>query len=347
MVAAVYASANHVSALREIRQWRPPEIDSAVLALRRQGDRLRAVPTSPRDIAFGVVEAAVLMHAEAGLLALQALSKQEAEVHLRASTDLLEWSRQEAARARNLARMRRHVDEEHGRPTLRPDIRERIGRLDFYQSLAAAALAIGFPDTAQPFARRAREEGPLSSEVQLVFGCVAESLAEEKILRRRESEAASLRDEADRAFRDALVLDPGLHEARLRLGRVLLVTGRLVEAEAPLEEVERGPADERQRYLARLFLGRVAERRGHPDDAARFYARALELWPDSQAARFALAHALETEHGPAAAGPVVGASLAASGRLDRALDPWWVYPYGAPGIAKAAMARVWEEVLGR
>jgi tetratricopeptide (TPR) repeat protein len=243
--------------------------------------------------------------------------------------------------------MRKLVDEEHGRPTLRPPIVERIDRLDFYQSLAAAALAIGFPDTAQPFARRARQEGPLRAEVHLVFGCVAESLAEEKILRRRESEAASLRDEADRAFRDALALDPGLLEARLHLGRLLVVTARLVEAEPLLEEVERGPGDERQRYLARLFLGRVAERRGRPDEAARFYARALELWPDSQAARFALAHALETEHGPAAAGPVVGASLAASRRVDRAQDPWWPYLFGPPGIANAVMTRVWKQVLDR
>ena len=77
-VAAAYGSANHAAALREVRQWQPPEITAAVADLRRQGKRLRSVPGSPGDIAFSTVEAAVLMHAEAGLLALQGLSLAEA-----------------------------------------------------------------------------------------------------------------------------------------------------------------------------------------------------------------------------------------------------------------------------
>jgi tetratricopeptide (TPR) repeat protein len=226
-------------------------------------------------------------------------------------------------------------------------IQERIDRRDFYRSLAAAALAIGFPETARPFAARARREGPLDVEVQLVFGCVADSLAEVMVIQRRESEAGPLRDEAERAFRDALALDGTLHEARLHLGRLLLVRGRLVEAEPVLEEVDRQSGDERQRYLARLFLGRLAQRRGRPDEAARFYAAALERWPDGQAARLGLAYALETKHGPTAARPVVGISLSASRRPDRADDPWWLYPYGPPGVAKAALDRVWRRALDR
>jgi tetratricopeptide (TPR) repeat protein len=226
-------------------------------------------------------------------------------------------------------------------------IRERIDRVDFYKALAAAALAIGFPETARPFAETARFAAPLDAEVQVLFGCVAESLAEERRLRHRESEASGLYEEAGRALLDALALDPGLHEARLRLGRLLLVRGGLIEAEPVLEAVERVSADERQRYLARLFLGRLAERRRRPDDAARFYARALEGWPDSQAARLALAHALETQHGPAAARPLVSATLSASRRLDRADDPWWLYPYGPPGLARIAVDRVWNHALGR
>ncbi len=346
-VVEAYASANHSTALLEIRQWKPSEIKSAVSDLRGRGDRIRAFATGPDDIAFGTVEAAVLMHAEAGLLALQALRPEEGALHLRASTDLYEWSRQVAARSRNFARMRKSVDEQHGRPTPGPAIRETIDRVQFYKSLAAAALAIGFPETAWPLAARARQEDPLDAEVQLVFGCVAESLAEMNILQGHESEAGPLRDQADRALRDALALDPALHEARLHLGRLLLVTRRLVEAQPALEEVERQSGDARQRYLARLFLGRLAQRQGRPEEAPRLYAGALELWPDSQAARLALAHTLEKEYGPAAALPVVGATLSASRRLDRAADPWWVYPFGPPGLAGAALARVWSRALGR
>ncbi len=315
IVAAAYGSANHTAALREIRGWQPSEIAAAVADLRRQGARLHAVPTSPDEIAFGTVEAAVLMHAEVGLAALQVMSFVDAGFHLDTSVDLFEWSRHAAAKARGRATMRKYLDRRSGRSPRSPalEIRERIDRRDFYQALAATALAIGFPATARPFALLARQEAPLNAEVQLVFGCVAEGFAEEKILRHLESEAPRLRDEADRALRDALALDPGLHEARLRLGRLLLVHGRLVEAEPLLQDVEQRSGDDRQRYMARL----------------------------------ALAHVLERSTGPAAARPLVAASLAASRRLDRAADPWWLYPFGPPGLAEATLARLWERALGR
>jgi tetratricopeptide (TPR) repeat protein len=345
-VAAAYGSAHHAAALQEIRQWPPPQIAAAVNHLRRQGKRLRSVPNAPDDIAFRTVEAAVLMHAEAGLLALQVLSMAEADAHLRASTTLFVWSRESAAEARNFARMRAYLDAKHERSP-GPEIRERIDRRDFYVALAATALAFGFPPTALPFAEQARQVAPLDPEVQLVFGCVAESLAEEKLLQHRESEASPLRDQAAGAFRDALALDPGLHEALLRLGRLLLVGGRLIEAEPLLEDVDRRSGDKRQRYLARLFLGRVAEGRDRRDDATLSYARALASWPDSQAARLALAHVLEREAGPAAARPLVAATLATARRLDRAADPWWLYPFGPPGLASAALDRVWKQALDR
>jgi tetratricopeptide (TPR) repeat protein len=347
MVAGAYASANHEAALREIRQWRAAEIAAAVSTLRGRGDRVRAFATDPRDIGFGAIQAAVLMHAEAGLLALQELKQEESEFHLRTSSDLYEWSRQVAARSRNFARMRGSLEKKHGPSTAGPPIRESIDRVEFYKALAAAALGLGFPDTARPLAARARQEDLLNAEVQLVCGCAAESLAEVKVLKRRSAEAEPLREEADRAFRDALALDPGLHEARLHLGRLLLARCRLVEAEPALEEVDRQSPDARQRYLARLFLGRLAQRRGRPDAAGQLYTAAVEAWPDSQAARMGLAHALEKQQGPSAALPVVDASLAASRRLDRAADPWWLYPFGPPGLANAAIARVWNRALGR
>jgi tetratricopeptide (TPR) repeat protein len=148
-------------------------------------------------------------------------------------------------------------------------------------------------------------------------------------------------------MRDALAVDPGRHEARLRLGRLLLARGALAEAEPALEAVERDATGTRERYLARLFLGRLAERRGRPEDAARHYAEALELWSDSQAARLGLALVLERNEGPAAARPVVGESLSASRRPNRATDPWWLYPFGPPGIGEAALGRVWQRALGR
>jgi tetratricopeptide (TPR) repeat protein len=302
-----------------------------VADLQRRRNRLRAAPAAPGEIAFGTVEAAVLLHAEAGLAALLAESRAESEAHLGASLALLEWSRDAA-----------HRLQERGEA-----VTPRIPEPDFPVTLAAAALALGSPAAAQPFALAARRAAPLDPQVQLVSGCVAEGLAELEVLLHRESEAGLPRHRAESAFRHALALDPGLHEARLHLGNLLRVQGRLVEAEPLLVEVEARTGDPRQRYLARLFLGGVAEGRGRHDDAARLFARALEAWPDSQAARFGLARALEARHGPAAARLLVGASVSASRRLDRAADPWWLYPLGPPGFAEAAVAKLWEQVLGR
>jgi tetratricopeptide (TPR) repeat protein len=350
-VAAAYAStpdtADHVAVLREVRGWRPKEIEAVVAHLRRQGKRLRSLPTAPDDIAFGTVEAAVLMHADAGLLSLQALRLTEAETQFKASVTLYQWSRGAAVEARNWAAIRRAAFQESFGAQPEPEIRERIDPRDFYVALAAGALASGWPDVARPFAEKARQAAPLDPEVQLVSGCVAESLALEQTLRHRAPEAARLRDEADRSLRDALALDAGLLEARLHLGKIQLDRGRLAEAETLLEEVEADAHDDRQRYLARLFLARVAERSGRPDEATRFYVLALEAWPDSQAAGLALGHSLERSSGPTAARSLVAATLAQSQRLDRAADPWWVYPYGPPGLAQAVYDRVWKRVLDR
>jgi tetratricopeptide (TPR) repeat protein len=171
------------------------------------------------------------------------------------------------------------------------------------------------------------------------------SLAEEFVLRRRESDAQRARDAAEKALRDALALDARLQEARLRLGKLLLDLGRAVEAEPLLAEVEERAADTRQRYLARLFLGRVAERLGRPEEALRLYGRALEAWPDSQAARLALAHALELSSGPAAPLVLVGATLAASRRPDRVEDPWWLYLSGPIELTRALLEQVWARAL--
>jgi tetratricopeptide (TPR) repeat protein len=342
-VAAAYGSADHAAALGEIREWPPGVVRAAVADLRRRSRQLRAVPTSPGDIAFGTVEAAVLMHAEAGLLALESQNLAEAANHLGASVAVYQWSREAVVEIGNRA----EAEPPELGPTPRPEIRPRIDIRDFSVALAATALAAGSPTTAHPFAEKARRIAPLDPEVQLVYGCVAEGLAEEESLRHRESAAAAWREQAAAALLDALALDRSLPEARLRLGRLLVGQGHVTEAEPIIGDLETHTADDRLRYLARLFLGRLAERRGRHDEAARAYARALEAWPDSQAARLALAHAVERSSGPAAALPLVAASLAASRRLDRAADPWWLYRFGPPGLAKTALDRLWTKVLDR
>ena len=345
-VATASRSPNRALARREILEWRSGEIEAALQALRGEGDRLRAVPVQADDIDFRTVEAAVLLHSDVGLASLQAMSFAEAEFHLDTSVKLLEWSRHAAARARSFDNVRAYLDARDDRlPTHPRAIRDRIDLGDFYKALAGTALAVGFPLTARPFAEGAVRAGPMDAEAHLISGCVNASLAEECALGGRDSDAQRARAAAEKALRDTLALDPGLQEARLRLGKLLLDVGRAVEAESLLAEVDERGADERQRYLARLFLGRVAERLGRPGEALGLYGRALEAWPDSQAARLALAHALERSSGPAAPRVLVGATLAASRRPDRAEDPWWLYLSGPLELTRATLERVWARAL--
>ena len=343
--AAHYGSGNRTAAVREIRQWWVPEIARATAALRQNEKHLRSEAKDPDDIDFHTVEAAVLMHAHAGILFLQEQKLRPAKVHLDASSELLQWSRRAAKDRRNWTNMRRYAFKDRPVDTSL-ELKESIDGRDFYVALASAALALGYAEAAGPFAAQAAFEAPRDSEVQLVLGCVASGLATEKAVQHRDSDAARARKDAEKAFRDALAVDPLTHEARLRLGKLLLDTNRATEAEPLLSEVEAKATNDRQRYLARLFLGRAAERGGRSEDAIRWYRRALEAWPDSQAARLGLAHALEKSSGPGAAREVVGALFDPTPRLVALSDPWFLYPIGPPGLAQAAFNRVWDRPPG-
>jgi tetratricopeptide (TPR) repeat protein len=344
-VAAAYGSGSRAAAVGAIREWRPREVNAALNRLWPQAKNLRTSATAPDHIAFSTVESAVLMHLEAGLLALQELRPSEADAHLRTSTTLFEWSRGAGAEARNWDEMRRYAfTKRFGREALpSAEIRERFDRRDYYLALAATVLAKGFSPKALPFAEQARLAAPVDPEVQLLFGCAAAIQAHWWVPRERVAEVTRLRDEAERALRAAVALDPEADEARLHLGWLLLTRGRLGEVEALLAQVERRAGDDRRRYLARLFLARLAEQRARPDEAADFYRRALEAWPDSQAAQLGLAHALEFAAGPTAALPRVAASLAASPGRESTPDPWWLFPFGPPGVARAALDRLWKK----
>jgi len=339
--AAQYASGNRAGALREIRQWSLREVAQAIAALRREQVHLRSEAKDPDDIDFHTVEAAVLMHGQAGILFLQTQDIRAAKLHLDASSELLQWSRKAAAEARNWTTMRRETFKD--RPVdLSLELTESINGRDFYVALASAALSLGYAEAATPFADQARLEAPLNPVVQLVAGCVASGLAVEKALQHRDADASRARTAAEAALREAVSHDPAGHEARLRLAKLLLDQNRAAEAEPLLAEVEANASDDRQRYLARLFRGRAAEQSGRSEDAIRSYRGALEAWPTSQAARFGLAHALEKASGPGAARAIVGALLDSSRATDGPSDPWFLYPMGPPGLAQAAFKRVWD-----
>jgi predicted Zn-dependent protease len=132
--------------------------------------------------------------------------------------------------------------------------------------------------------------------------------------------------DAQALYAKALKQDPGLLEARLRLGRVLLLRGRPREALPELERVGRESSRPAQCYMARMFEGRTRERLGDPRGAAAAFAAAVERVPRGQSALVALGRALDR----------LGEGTRAQEAFDRALqaevqrDPWLDYIKGQP-----------------
>ena len=131
---------------------------------------------------------------------------------------------------------------------------------------------------------------------------------------------------AETLLRRALTIDPGLADARLRLGRVLIVQERHEEG---LQALQRAISESRDRLLtfyAHLFSGDAELSLGRPDDARISYERAIALYPDSQAAQIGLASALRTA-GDADALAAVLPTLTRDEARDGD-DPWWDYYFG-------------------
>ncbi len=237
MVAAAYGSANHAAALREIRQWPPPEIAAAVADLRRRGKPAPIGPersrTTSRSAPSRPPSSCTRRPAS---LALQALSQAEAEVHLGASTTLFEWSREAAAEART--RRQRAIDADaRPRPAWRSR-RESTAGTSTWPWPPRPSRSASRP-TARPFAEKARERRAARSRGP------ARVRLRGRGPRRGEAPPAPrvgggplARRGGPRACATRWPSTPGLHEARLHLGRLLLVRGRLIEAEPLLEEVD-------------------------------------------------------------------------------------------------------------
>ena len=133
-------------------------------------------------------------------------------------------------------------------------------------------------------------------------------------------------EEATRQYRQALVIDPSLAEARLRLGRTLQRSG---EPNGASEELRRvvdqgggGPTE----ALAHLFLGELLERRGETEEAAREYRKALEQDSTLQQAGLAVAAILWRGGDRTGAVEVLGAAL--RGGRPVGLPSWLAYHLG-------------------
>jgi len=152
----------------------------------------------------------------------------------------------------------------------------------------------------------------------------------------RQEERAYRLEQALAAYRQAVALDPTLAEAHLRLGHVLLLAGKIDEADASLASAAAATADKRWRYLAEMLRADTADARGDRAAARQRYQAALDAWPEAQSPVLALSR-IDAYEGdwPAAQARLATLAPRAGGRAE---DPWWAYGFGQAWRIDASLA---------
>jgi tetratricopeptide (TPR) repeat protein len=130
--------------------------------------------------------------------------------------------------------------------------------------------------------------------------------------------------EAIRNIEQAVALEPGLMEARLRLGRLLYRRGDLDRAAKELEAARQLAWLDELRYLALVFRGMVESARGSYDQADSTYTDALRLVPTGQTAAIAKAETAYLRGRVGEAAAIMQATL----QQAKKADPWWNYATG-------------------
>jgi tetratricopeptide (TPR) repeat protein len=146
---------------------------------------------------------------------------------------------------------------------------------------------------------------------------------------------------AESLLRRALVADPGLVEARLRLGRVLAAQARHADALTELQQVSARTTDARLAYYAHLFMGDSALALDRLPAARVCYETAISIYSLTQAARIGLAAALRASGDRSAALAAVLPTLnEPADSRDETDDPWWNYYDGDAANLTALMERL-------
>jgi len=175
-------------------------------------------------------------------------------------------------------------------------------------------------------------------------GCLGESMTSPRV----EVITGSFRHteflkSAERSFRRAVELSPGMTEARVRHGRVLDLLGQHRESAAELRAALASIEDSELRYYALLFLGRAEEMAGSAENAHEAFEAAARLFPLAPSPVVALSR-LAVEGGDRrTAAMLAGRVLHGSGSATLEDDPWWTYDQ----CAGRNDARLMEELRSR
>jgi tetratricopeptide (TPR) repeat protein len=198
----------------------------------------------------------------------------------------------------------------------------------------------------------ARDLLPDDADILLASGCLheafagstAQAAAQQRASLRIGGRSTNLR-RAERYFRQALSVDPGLTEARLRLGRVLDLQNRHKEAVTELRRAIDSAEDSNQAYFSYLFLGRAQESLGQLAAAHASFRRASELYPFAQSPALALSRLAVQRGDDQGARRVLQNALNLRSDDPRSLDPWWIYGIGPGRYADTKLSELYETVL--
>jgi len=218
---------------------------------------------------------------------------------------------------------------------------------------ATAAFMINYQKFDLDHFPRASQLFPSDPDIQFLVGGFHASMAAPRWqigLQRAdlggvELDVRSERDElrlAEAAFRRA-ASGRNAPEARLRLGRVLGLQGRAVDAVKELRAALPGLTNPLLIYYAQLFLGRELETLNQVAGAQAAYQHAAELYPHAQAPRLALSQ-LAVRAGDRQV--AVTESRRAFGATDDHDDPWWSYDVSAGRAAAIVFERMWKAFPG-
>jgi len=208
-------------------------------------------------------------------------------------------------------------------------LRSRDHRAPFVQKWPLVVLATLHQGrqvrTAKEFGEHARDPGGDSAELLLALGATEEMAW--RINHEDDVDPGVKGDlkTAERHYRQALILSPTEIEARLRLGRVLVLRDD-AEGMKVLGQIDQR-AEMPYQYLARLFEGETLEKRGDMAEAERRYTMAASIVPTAQSAYVALAHLRHARGARAEAADDVRSSARARDVPDTA-DPWFWYSRG-------------------
>lgn len=204
---------------------------------------------------------------------------------------------------------------------------------DWFRATLAMAQATEIFDSVHlRVALRVLPDDPV---VLLLAGCAHEALAtplfqafaaaaRTRVMRPDVESAERELRRAEGYFRRALEGDPGLSEARVRLGQVLGAQGRHADSRRELELAVQAPLEPAMAYFAALLTGAAHRALGDAAAAEAAFRRASVLAPDARTPQLALAGVLRDLGDREGSAASLARALTPPSMHD-AIDPWWRY----------------------